>query len=143
MATIGVIPARFWDSPAMRAADPDVVYVGPMPSSPTDYYATASLLGPIGRRHAFVYLLLGCDGSALYVGKARNPGNRFDKHRSKKEWWPEVAILLLLRVTGEDVFEADRLALHVEALCIRKFDPVYNIAGVVRRPAGIPRGEYA
>lgn len=138
---IGVIPNRLWDAPAMRSADPEVVYLGPMPQAPSDYYAASILFQPTARRHAFVYLLLACDGSVIYVGKARRPGNRFDKHR-RREWWDEVESLILLRVGAEVVEDADVLALHVESLLIRRFDPPYNVAGARRRP-GCYRGEFA
>lgn len=135
MARIGWIPATFWMTPAMQAAEPEVVFFGAMPARSADYYAASALMPPRGNKAAYIYFLLACDGSLLYVGKARTPGNRFDKHR-RKEWWGEVVTLLLVRVSGSTLEEANLLALHVESLALRQLNPVYNIAGVNPRPRG-------
>lgn len=140
MPTIGAIPSEFWDAPEFRAFDPEVVYLGRMSDTPHDYYRAANLFPPYAPSHAFVYLLLACDGSVLYAGKARTPGQRFDRHR-RRDWWDEVALLCLLRVSGETAEAADTAALWVESVAIRRLDPTYNIAGARRRP-GFSRGRY-
>lgn len=138
---VGCIPIGFWDSVSMRAAEPEIVYFGAMPQVPKVYYPLAHLTPTLWRgASAFVYLLLACDGSVLYAGKAREPGNRFDKHR-RKHWWDEVALLLLIRVMGTNQSEADTVALHVESLAIKQLDPIYNVAGARRRP-NMPRGVF-
>lgn len=141
---IGVIPSAFWSSVTMQAMNPEVVYLGPMPADSHSAYMTEFTF-PLTRpgKPAFVYILMASDGSVLYVGKARTPGNRFDRHRRHKDWWTEVEILLLLRVTGDSKAEADAIALQVERLGIRKLDPIYNVAGVCRRGPGFSMGVYA
>lgn len=131
---IATIPAALWDMPAMRAADPEVVYLGRMPQRGGDCRDAARLFPRAYHPSsaAYVYILLHVDGSAVYVGKARDPLARFTKHR-RREWWEEVYHLLLLRVEGASVDHADVLALGVEALCIRHLSPTYNVAGVFRR----------
>lgn len=102
------------------------VYCGPMPIGPRDYYDLASPAWNV----AYVYCLLDAAGDLLYVGRARQPGNRFDKHRRKKEWWPEVQHLTLFEVEGRDHEHSVYLVSRVELDAIRSLSPRHNIAGV-------------
>lgn len=108
-----------------RSIDPTITYDGPFPSRPRDYYE----LGWCGARYAYVYLLFDADNQLLYVGRARRPGNRFDKHRRQKPWWPSVSRLVLLGVTGESRADAHALVSRLEMHAIRTLDPLHNIAG--------------
>lgn len=38
-----------------------------------------------------LYRFYDADDALLYVGLSINPGKRFERHRTDKEWWTEVA----------------------------------------------------
>jgi hypothetical protein len=105
----------------------EVVYDGPLPVSS----AACLDLAPGGHRQAFVYLLFNESGDLLYVGRARVPANRFDHHRRHKEWWPDVARLVLSRVEGDSYHDAHSMVSRLEARLIRELDPIHNIVGKV------------
>ncbi|WP_418061755.1 GIY-YIG nuclease family protein [Pimelobacter simplex] len=104
-----------------------VIYDDAFPSRSSDYYALTSF----SARQAFVYLLFDAEGGLLYVGRARRPGNRFDRHRRQKPWWGAVARLVLLEVRGSDRIETHDLVSALELYAIRALDPLYNVAGKV------------
>ena len=120
------IRPEFWSSEDIAAMDWRMVYDGPFPSRPRDYYALTDGSWNV----AFVYLLFDRADRLLYVGRARQPGARFDKHRRRKSWWPEVRSLVIIRVAGRDYEDACRVVDHMERRAIRALGPAYNIVGV-------------
>lgn len=120
------IPDEFW-STTVQAIAPRIIYDGAFPQRSRDYYRLAR--GSWNR--AYVYLLYGSDDNLLYVGRTHRPGNRFDKHR-RRDWWPEVAALVLLEVEGENADEAHALVKRLELRAIRTLYPELNVAGVLR-----------
>lgn len=111
--------------PDLWSDDVAMIYHGPFPERPRDYYALTRCSWNV----AFIYLLFGERDRLLYVGRARNPGNRFDKHRRHKEWWPEVRSLAIFQVTADDHLSSMRAVATAELIAIQELDPVYNIAG--------------
>ena len=140
---IANIPAEMWLDPALQAARPELVFLGPAPQSDVATRTAAGLFAHIAwhSRSAYVYILLHRDASAIYVGKTRNPVGRFSKHR-RREWWSEVHNLVLLRVEADTSENADTLAFHVESLFIKRLCPDWNVVGVDDRPRW-KRGVYA
>lgn len=121
-----LIDPGFWERLTVRALSPKIVYVGRFPERSRDYYALTPL---VSARTAYVYMLFSYCGSLLYVGRARRPGNRFDKHR-RRDWWPEVYDVLLVQVQGEDRASTHAYVDKLERLAIRHLSPIHNVAGV-------------
>ena len=74
----------------------------------------------------YVYRLWASDGSSLYVGRVgdsgpRPPQPRFNNHRRKKTWWPEVARIEIAELPDHPAVVAEEAA-QIEAL-----HPLHNI----------------
>lgn len=82
----------------------------------------ATFLGPTG---CLLYRLLNGNGDLLYVGISRSPLYRWEKHRLKKVWWPEVTAIEC------EAFPSEYAALVAELRVIKTGMPFYNIRGAV------------
>jgi hypothetical protein len=116
---------EFWRSVTVSAVAPEVIYDGPMPTGRRPYAGLAPAVGCT----EYVYLLFGEQDELVYVGRSFRPADRFTKHR-RKPWWPQVAGLVLLRITGATPREATALTDGLERLAIKRLGPTGNIAGV-------------
>ncbi|MWA08798.1 GIY-YIG nuclease family protein [Streptomyces sp. BA2] len=72
-------------------------------------------------RRTSVYRLRNEQGDLLYVGISATPPQRWAKHATEKEWWPEVVDLSL------EWFATRTEALAMEAFAIRTEKPRYNV----------------
>lgn len=101
-----------------------LIYSGPVPPRPADYYA---LTGRSGHAYGFVYTLWN-GAEPLYVGMSYTPGQRFDRHR-RKFWWRRVDWLELHVFHGDDRRSVRVAMLAAEPQAIRELRPTHNIAG--------------
>lgn len=100
-----------------------LVYDGPMPADRWTGIPSGT------QRDSFVYVLFGDrnDGRAIYIGKSRTPGQRFDRH-VRQPWWLAVKTVRIYRVTGASRYEAEHQALAAETRAIAELDPLFNAA---------------
>jgi predicted GIY-YIG superfamily endonuclease len=75
--------------------------------------------------HEFVYILRNADQDVLYIGITWSAKSRWNAHRSKKPWWPEVASAELI------CFESEYKALAHELSLIKSIRPLHNKRGAV------------
>jgi excinuclease UvrABC nuclease subunit len=78
------------------------------------------------KKQPCTYLCYGEDGNVIYVGKTGNLKYRIGVHEHLSTWWKDVvAVRYRNRKTFADAFV-------LEALWIRKYQPVNNTDGVTR-----------
>lgn len=75
----------------------------------------------------FVYFLYAANGDLLYVGKAITPQYRVPQHRNK-EWWSSVKYVAVIGFRESGRWQRDRELAWLEAIAIRHFQPLHNIA---------------
>ncbi len=68
----------------------------------------------------YVYSFYGADGSALYIGQAKQVLTRYEQHRSKDDWMKYVRV-----VTVRGPYPSDKVGFY-EQLHIADEQPIYN-----------------
>jgi predicted GIY-YIG superfamily endonuclease len=76
---------------------------------------------PEGPKRTALYRLFDARGALLYVGVTGDPTRRFRDHRTKKDWWQEVAR------HSVEWFESEWRALQAEVQAIATEAPRHNI----------------
>lgn len=110
---------------------PRLVHADPIPND-----EQLGLLGGGARwNRRFVYHLFDARGSLLYVGVTDLPRRRFQQHRRKKSWWPDVALAYIYVVQGSTDSEAKASARALEMLAIHGGLPLKNLTGPAQLPA--------
>lgn len=75
----------------------------------------------------YLYLLSAGDDELLYVGITWNVKSRWQQHRLKKEWWPEVARVEVREYTAQDAVTALLEVRKEERRLISALEPTRNI----------------
>lgn len=119
---------EFWKSRRIASVKTEVAFDGRFPRGRHPYAG----LPKAGANSEFVYLLLSDLGAPIYVGRSWRPADRFAKH-CRKEWWPRVEHLTIIRVYGADRFDATNQTAHVERILIEELHPTGNLAAGQRR----------
>lgn len=86
-----------------------------------------SNIGSPAWNRMYLYLLKSATGELLYVGITWNIKSRWQQHRLKKEWWPEVASAEVHEHTGTDGITAVLDIRKAERHLIGTMNPTRNI----------------
>lgn len=85
---------------------------------------------------ATLYRLYDTSDRLLYIGVTANQGLRWEKHRARRWWWPQVAYKRF------EEFASRVDALAAEALAISAEKPLYNTRGADTPPPPPPAGQH-